>query len=174
MIRLLDLPGVPQLEARVRLNATARVKAEDWDLTQKIAAFIEGVLGIEGAPDSLLLEHYYAELLRLGEEAYFAEYCADDGDEDLSDVDAWLAEGWDIRGENGKKLLCFELIEDAIQCLESGVAGRSKTELEAMIWAARHRAEARPSLRERTQSQGFLKFGQRRRRGGLDGIQLGR
>ena len=164
MIRLLDLPSVPQIEARVRLNATARVKAEDWDLTQKIAAFIEGVLGIDGSPSSLLLEHYYAELLRLGDEAYFAKYCADD-EEDLSDVDAWLAEGWDIRGENGKKLLCFELIEDAIQCLEIGVAGRPKTELEAMIWAARHRAEARPSLRERTQSQDFLKFGQRRRRG---------
>ncbi len=167
MIRLIDLPGVAEIEARVRLNATARIKGDDWDLARKVSALTEGVFGIKGDPAYVRLDYFSEEYFRIGAEAYNAKYFAADDEEtyDLSDVESWLADGWDIRDANGQELLCFELFEDAVQCIEDGIAGRTKTELEAMIWSARKApAPKKPSPGDKRRNQAFLDLGQRRRR----------
>lgn len=167
MIRLIDLPGVAEIEARVRLNATARIKGDDWDLARKVSALTEDVFGIKGSPASVRMAYFTDEYFRLGAEAYDAKYFAptDEESDDLSDIEAYLAEGWDIRDANGQELLCFELIEDAVQCVEDGIAGRTKTELEAMIWSARKApTPKKPSQEDQRRNQAFLDLGQRRRR----------
>lgn len=157
MIRLLDLPGLPAIEARVRLNALTATR-QDWDLVRMVEAFTSDVLGIQGNPGVILWDALAAE-----DEDEIEDDA--DNDDEVPDVELWRQDGWDVRGEDGKELVCLTLIEDALEVVEAGLAPRSKVELEAMIWTARKEAETKPPARERARNQDFLQLGQRRRRG---------
>lgn len=125
-----------------------------------VEAFIGDVLGVHGRPASILWDHGYRSAIFIDDDDE-----ADNDDEDITDIESWRADGWDIVGEDGKELVCFPMISDAVECVQGGLSTRSKIDLEAQIWAARKEGEAQIAPRDKARNQSFLQLGQRRRRG---------
>lgn len=159
MIRVLDLPGVRAIEARARLNALTATRV-DHDLGHMVDHLLTEVLGLRGSPSSLLQawDDYLWDngLQDTGE---------DDEDDGLSDIEIWRKDGWDITGEDGKELVCFNLLAEALECIDLNLGGFPKIEIEATMWKERKANDAAPDPRAAKHNQAFLQLGGRRRRG---------
>lgn len=170
MIRLLDLPGLAAIESRSQLNAVT-AQRDDPELDRMVEAFIRDVLQVSGNTSEMLWEHDYHSSLAAGlsdaDALAFASGILsgnDDDDDGLTEIQSWQEDGWDIRRHDGTELICLPMIEDALQCINEGISGRSKVELEAMIWKNRKAEEAKVSPKERSRNQQFLSLGTSPRR----------
>ncbi len=164
MIRLLDIPGIREIENRVRLNAKTIGKATDWDLERMVDAVVYNTLKIESRPSSLIWD----AIERSGQdiEVVEPEYGSMDEDDEIaaSRVQAWRKIGWDLTGDDGRELQCFSCFEDALVCIEARLSGLAKIEIEQIIWTTKKAAEVRATPKERARNQSFLSLGQARRR----------
>lgn len=172
MIRLLDLPGLAEIEARVRLNALTANRG-DPELDRMVEAFIRDVLQVVGNTADMLWEHYYfssldagmgkSEALAVANGTFAYEY--GDDEPEITEIESWREDGWDVRGDDGAELICLPMIEEVLQCVDEGICGRSKVELEALIWTNRKAAEAaKLTPKDRARNQQFLSLGTPSRR----------
>lgn len=157
MIRVLDIPGVPAIENRARLNSLAGVR-QDFELERMVDLLIFKTLGFETRPEWLILDRDRDESTDDWVERMSAN------DDEVDDVEWWAERGWDIRGDEREILACFDLLEDSLICLEDGLGGVGKMQLEAKIWADRKAEETSRSSRSRSQDRAFLNLAQNRRR----------
>lgn len=149
MIRLLELPGVAEVENRCVLNDLTGTRL-DHDLNRMIASVTQDIFGIDGSP-----------------EAYF-EWAYDDEDdfdgEEISDIEHWRRAGWDISKASGEMMRSFSFFEAAMVCVTEGYAGKDVVELEALVWQRRKATSVESSPKIRAQNQNFLALGKVRRK----------
>ncbi len=157
MIRLLDIPGALQLEARLELlpHLSASSDARTRDL---LAAVVE-VLGFKVSwggwvetpdmtPDEELIDlDFYLEPELSGEAVEF-----------------WGRRGWDIAGADGAPVRFFDAIRTAIIVIDEGRAGYSKVAVEAALWKRRRANDSHPDPKTQKQDKSYLAFGVRSRR----------
>lgn len=159
MIRLLDLPGVRVIESRARLNALTASR-NDHDLDRMVETFQVEVLGIPGRPGSYLQawdDYLWDNGLQEVDEA--------EDEAALSDIEIWRKDGWDIAGDDGKELICFNLIQEALECIDLGLTGFPKIEIEAAIWKAMKANDTSVDPKVAKHNQAFLQLGGRRPKG---------
>lgn len=157
MIRLLDIPGATQLEARLEL--LPHLSASSDLRTRDLLASVVEVLGFkldwggwvetpERLPDEDLIDlDFYLEPEFSGEAVEF-----------------WRQRGWDIAGPGGAPLRFFDAIRAAIIVIEEGRAGFSKVAVEAAIWKRRRANDSTPDVQTRKQDRSYLAFGEVRKR----------
>lgn len=163
MIRIFDLPGIPQIEARIHLNANSRFKGPDNELFDRVCEFLDKVLGF-GIDTPDLRDLYFVELDRVGDDAFCARYLQSVCMEGCP-VAWWRERGWDIADNTNRPLLCFDRISKYIECIQDGLGPKSKTEIEAIAWAARQSPSPRGiSDQDRRRNEAFLSLGTRRQR----------
>ena len=158
MIRLLDLPGAQQLEARLELlpHLTASNDARTRDLLNSVLDPLGFKVDWTGWIEMPEMEP--------GEEpidldAHSPPYYAPDV------VAFWRRRGWDIAGADGKPVQFFQLISRAMILIEEGRAGLSKMKVEASLWRRERNDNAPADPKAKKQDQSFLDLGRRGRRG---------
>lgn len=157
MIRLLDLPGVQAIESRARLNALTATR-NDHDLDRMVEKLQIEVLGVSSRPGAYL-QAWDDDLWDNGLEK------DDEDDEAGTDIEIWRKDGWDITGDDGKELICFNLLQEALECIDLGLTGFPKIEIEASIWKARKANDTAVDPKVARHNQAFLQLGGRRRKG---------
>lgn len=149
MLRLLDIPGVPQVEARLELLPSASPTSDPVtrDRISGIISFLGlkenwwGDVDVEAAND----DRYIDDIPEVG----LAEW--------------WRKRGWDITRDDGSVCRCYSFLETALMYVERGVGGSSKMRAEAAIWREKRRSQQGPDPRQRRQDQAFLALGTQRR-----------
>lgn len=157
MIRLLDIPGAPQLEARLEL--LPHLSATSDPRTRDLLAAVVDVLGFQVSwggwiempdmmPDEELIDlDFYLEPEFSGQAVEF-----------------WRRRGWDIARTDGAPVRFFDSIRTAIIMIDEGRAGCSKVAVEAALWKRRRANDSHPDTRMKKQEKSYLTFGERRRR----------
>jgi len=151
MIRLLDIPGVPELDARLELvpEATATSDPVTRQRLEQIVGFLGLRLGFWGgidapdvANDDWLIDcHSEARL-----------------------VVWWRKRGWDVTRDDGSVCRCYNALRPALAYIEQGCGGSSKVQVEAAIWKVQRAAQQGPDPKQRRQDEAFLALGGRGRR----------
>lgn len=136
MIRLVDMPGVPEVETRLELNDLVGVKATDHELNAMISEVLRTGFGLAG----------YSEW----------DWDWDFEIDDEDDVSFWKRAGWDVTDRNGLELRCTRVFDWAMALVASGEAGRPMLEIEADIWAKQQ--AARPPQKSPANDR-YLQFG---------------
>jgi hypothetical protein len=157
LIRLLDLPGAQQLQARLELCPDLSASSDE-----RVRQLIAGILGVLGFG----LDHWcQAELpeLKPGEEPIDLEPYLD-AELDGTLIAFWRAKGWDIAAPDGSIVRFFPAIGKAMIVVQEGRGSRSKMAVEAEMWRQDRSRRGETDPRQRRQDQGFLALGQRRRR----------
>lgn len=149
MIRLLDLPLVPEIENRIRLNAMVPTRETDHDLERMIERLVRETLGIP------FPKYTYSDVLFPD-----GDYVEDEDD----DITSWRKDGFDIRGEDGAKLRCMEHLDWALEVVVAGRGERTRIEIEAEIWKRSKALDEAVNQNHRTKDRQFLDLGDRRRR----------
>lgn len=157
MIRLLDIPGAPQLEARLELcpDLTAHADGRTRDLLRTVVEAMGFTLDFTGwieTPELLPGED------RIDVTAY------GEAEEDGVQVEFWRGRGWDIAGRDGKPLHIYPMVFTAMLIIEEARCGFSKMKLEAGLWRRERDRTAPVDPKAQRQSQSFLQLGQRGRR----------
>lgn len=156
MIRVRDLPDFDMIETRARLNTTTGVDNDrDHELSGMISRFSAEVLGIEGDP-------FWA--IHGWEAGLTEDQWHDDDFDTHGDPAWWRARGWDVLGADGRDLWCFKLIRQPLVCVQLGLGGTNKTELEARLWGIRKAREEASTPRRRALDKSFVALGEKRRR----------
>jgi len=157
MIRLLDIPGAPQLEARLEL--LPHLSASSDPRTREFLAAVVDVLGFkigwggwvetpDMMPDEELIDlNFYLEPEFSGEAVEF-----------------WRQRGWDIAGASGAPVRFFDAIRTAIIVIDEGRSGCSKVAVEAALWKRRRANDSVPDPKTQKQDKSYLAFGEGRRR----------
>ena len=157
MIRLLDIPGAPQLEARLEL--LPHLSASSDPRTRELLASVVDVLGFQidwggwvETPDRMPNEelidlNFYLEAEFSGEAVEF-----------------WRRRGWDIAGPGGAPVRFFDAVRNAIIVIDEGRAGFSKVAVEAALWKRRRANDSIPDPKTKKHDKSYLTFGERRRR----------
>lgn len=150
MIRLLDLPGVKELEARLELLPHLSPSNDDR---------CRDLLGSAASAFGLSVEWWGGiELPPL----------PDDWDnfdiEAWSSLDFWRAKGWDIAGPDGRALRCMAYLERALAAVIEGRAPLSTMEIEAALWRSEREREPVRDAKSRALNDNFLSLGESRRR----------
>lgn len=157
MIRLLDIPGALQLEARLEL--LPHLSASSDARTRDLLAAVVDVLGFrvgwggwvetpDMTPDEELIDlDFYLELELSGEA-----------------VDFWARRGWDIAGADGAPVRFFDAIRTAIIVIDEGRAGFNRVAVEAALWKRRRANDSHPDPKRQKQDRSYLAFGGRSRR----------
>lgn len=146
MVRLFDIPGIPAIENRTRLNALTGVR-EDHDLDRMILELIAEVFALK--PDC---------------DPYDVGFYIEDDDSDEDAITAWRQDGWDVTGPDGNILECLDRFAWNLAAAGEGLTQRSMIELEALAWGERAAVKPKTDPRERARNQQFLNLGARRRR----------
>lgn len=146
MIKLFDIPGIPAIENRTRLNTLTGVR-EDHDLDRMILELIAEVFALKPDCDPYDVGFYIED---------------DDGDEDA--IAAWRQDGWDVTRPDGHILGCLDSFAWRMAAAGEGLTQRSMIELEALAWGARTAVKPKADASEKTRNQQFLNLGARRRR----------
>lgn len=145
MIRLFDIPGIPEIENRMRLNALTGVR-EDHDLDRMILKVIAEVFALKSECDP-----------------YDVSFYIEDDDSDQEAVAAWRQDGWDVTRPDGQVLECLSRFAWNLAAASEGITKRSMVELEALVWGARNAASPNRDPREKARNHQFLSLGPRRR-----------
>lgn len=157
MIRLLDIPGAPQLEARLEL--LPHLSATSDARTRELLATVVDVLGFKVSwggwietpdmlPDEELIDlDFYLEPEFSGETVEF-----------------WRRRGWDVAGPGGAPVRFFDAIRTAIIVIDEGRGGCSKVAVEAALWKRRRANDSLPDPKTQKQDKSYLAFSERRRR----------
>lgn len=116
MVRLFDIPGIPAIENRTRLNALTGVR-EDHDLDRMILELIAEVFALK--PDC---------------DPYDVGFYIEDDDSDEDAITAWRQDGWDVTGPDGNILECLDRFAWNLAAAGEGLTQRSMIELEALAW----------------------------------------
>lgn len=148
MIRLLDLPGVEAIETRLTLNELTGVR-EDHELANMVDKVIREVFGLGSRWDF--------------EWSYDNDNAEEDDDDD-DDITSWRKDGWDITLADGTEARCVDLLDWAMEVINSGVGGRPKLELERDMWAKAKEADTPADPRRAARDTQFLQLGGLRRR----------
>ena len=157
MIRLLDIPGAPQLEARLEL--LPHLSASSDPRTRELLTAVVDVLGFKvgwggwiETPDMLPDE----ELIDL--DLYLEPELSGEA------VEFWRRRGWDIAGAGGAPVRFFGAIRTAVIVIDEGRAGFSKVAVEAALWKRQRANDSHPDPKTQKQDKSYLAFGERRRR----------
>lgn len=150
MIRLLDLPLVPEIENRIRLNAMVPSRETDHDLERMIETLLRETLGVR-LPSYMYSEALYAD----GDP---------DIDDDDDDITSWRKDGFDIRGEDGAELKCMDRIDWALEVVVAGLGERTRIEIEADLWKRSKALDDAVNQNQRAKDRQFLQLGGPRRR----------
>ncbi len=157
MIRLLDIPGAPQLEARLEL--LPHLSASSDSRTRELLAAVVDVLGFKidwggwvdlperGADENPIDLDFYLDPEFAGEAVEF-----------------WRRRGWDIAGVGGAPVRFFDAIRTAVIVIDEGRGGYSKVAVEAALWKRRRANDSLPDPKTQKQDKSYLAFGERRRR----------
>lgn len=154
MIRLLDLPLVPEIENRVTLHEMVPARETDHHLEQMIDTLIRETLGVPYP------SYMYTDIIYGSPDDDDVE---DDSDDD--DITSWRKDGFDVRGEDGKELRCLTRIDWALEVVIAGRADRSRLDIEASIWKRSKALDDAVNQNHKAKDQAFLQLGARRRRG---------
>jgi hypothetical protein len=151
MIRLLDLPLVPEIENRIRLNAMVPSRETDHDLERMIETLVRETLGCR-LPSYMYSDALYGD----------GDYVDDDDDDD--DITSWRKDGFDIRGEDGAELKCMKRIDWALEVVVAGLGERTRIEIEADLWKRSKLLDEAVNQNHKAKDRQFLALGGRGRR----------
>lgn len=158
MIRLLDLPGAPQLEARLELCPD--LTAHSCNRTRQLLNSILDPLGFR-------LD--WSGCLEVPEKAAGEELIDMtpywDAEDANDEVTFWRRRGWDIAIKNGRPVRFFHMIRRAMILVEEGSGGLSKMKVEASIWKRERNDNAPVDQKAKRLDHAFLELGRRGRRG---------
>lgn len=149
VIRLLDLPGASELEARMELLPQASPSSDDKMRSRldRIARFLGYGVTDWGTLELPKIEDDRA--LRV----------------DTDDLVLWWQRrDWDITRSDGKPCLIYSLIWEAMAYVELGVSGASRVKLEADLWRLKRDEKQAVNPAQRRREMTWLEFGERRRR----------
>ncbi|MGX8273232.1 hypothetical protein ACWQV9_11160 [Brevundimonas diminuta] len=144
MVRLFDIPGIPEIENRLVLNALTGVK-KDHELDRMIEAVMR---------DTFELDPIYELSGMIFEWG--------DGS-DAAIISGWRQAQWDVTGPDGKVLEAVNIFGEAMAAMVEGLGQRSMVELEATTWANKNAPKARIDPKTKARNQQFLNLGPRRR-----------
>ena len=156
MIRLLDIPGAPQLQARLELcpELTAHSDSRTRDLLRAVVEVLGFGLDWSGwieLPDRAPGE----EPIDL--DLYLDRECEEGA------VQFWRKRGWDIAGSDGSPVSFFGMIRTAVIVIDEGRRGCSKMKAEAALWRLQRDDGAPADAKAKKQDKSFLELGGRRR-----------
>lgn len=158
MIRLLDLPGAQQLEARLEL--CPGLSASSCPRTRDLLAHIVDALGFDlDFTGWIVIPDGPENEAPIDYDAYEEALWSDDL------VDFWQRKGWDIAGAGGKPVRFFDVVSRALIIITEGSAGSSMMKLEASLWKRERNDNAPVDPTTRHRDQAFLRLGGQRRRG---------
>ncbi len=154
MIKLLNIPGVAQIEPRLTLlpmqtaenDETVRRKVE------AIAAFLGLGMGFWGGIDAPISEEPH--------EVETVDYL----DSDAEIVEFWRRRGWDVSNADGSLLRTYRVLRASMISIEIGLVPMSKVELEAAIWKVERERNRQADPKQQKQNKSFLSLGEPRRR----------
>lgn len=150
MIRVLDLPLVPEIENRMKLDALVPSRETDHDLERMIERLVKETLGVP-CPSYMYFDDLYSD------------DCVDT-DDDEDDIASWRKDGFDIRDEDGAVLKCLGRIDWALEVVVSGFGERTRIEIEADLWKRSKALDEAANQNHRAKDASFLKLGGRRTR----------
>lgn len=150
VIRVLDIPDVRELEARMQLlpNACSSSDQVMRDRLGRIADFLGFKMDPWGKIE--LPENLHRHAIDITDVEDFAGF--------------WKGRGWDVTGPDGQMLRCMVDLMHAMACIELGLGGASRVKVEADLWKHKREAERKPDPARRKQDTAFLSLGQGRRR----------
>lgn len=158
MIRLLDLPGAQQLEARLEL--CPGLSASSCPRTRELLAGLVDALGFDlDFTGWIVIPDAAEDEAPIDYDAY--EEAVWSGDL----VDFWRHKGWDIAGATGKPVRFFDMVSRALIVIAEGSAGCSMMKLEASLWKRERNDNAPIDPRAKKRDEAFLNLGGRPRRG---------
>lgn len=153
MIRVLDVPGVPQLEAFLEL-VPGQSASGNLDVRRKI----EGIAQFLGCG----LDDWCRIDVPVPPDAPAVDFEFEDYEETFL-VEIWKDLGWDVAGRDGALLRSYAELQPALISIEKGWGPISKVELEAAIWKHKKESNRAPDPREVKQNRAFLDLGAKRR-----------
>ena len=144
MIRLFELPGIPEIETRLLLNALTGVK-KDHDLDRMIEVVMRETFDLDPLYDlcGMIFEW------------------GDGSDQEI--IAGWREAGWDVTGPEGKVLEALDTFAEAMAATAEGLGRKPMMELEAATWAAKKASKAVVDPKTKARDQQFLNLGPRRR-----------